>query len=156
MSRAPSRLPSMSPMTGALVPYQPRALGATPSPSRKRSLGMLRDMSPAVSLPFQDRLTRFSTPRLDSRPQVPRSREPASLLHDIDSLRRLRHDRDEHPPHDRSPISPWPIPTLVPGSAEPRRLIMIDVDETSDLGSLERDLPPPQSLPHHCLLSPVW
>jgi len=160
MSRAPSRLPSMSPMSGALVPYQPRAPSATPSPSpsRKRSLGMIRDMSPAVSSPYQNRLTRFSSPMLDSLPRLPRFQEPVSRPpRDIDSLRRLRHDRDGLPQHDPCPVSPWQIPTLVVESAEQKLPIMIDVDETLGFETLERgllllllSLRPP-----HSLLSPV-
>ena len=150
----------MSPMTRALVPYQPRALSATPSPSRKRSLGMLRDMSPAVSLPCQDRLTRFSSPRLDSLPLPPRFQEPVSHPpRDIDSHRKLRqsNDRDGPPPPGLCLISPWPIPTVVPGSVEQKLQIMTGVDETLGLESLERGLLRLllSPLPPHSLLSPV-
>ena len=78
---------------------------------------MLRDMSPAVSSPYQNRLTRFSSPKLDSLLQAPRSREPASLPpppRDTVSHRKLHqfNDRDEDPPPDLCLISLWQTPTL--------------------------------------------
>jgi hypothetical protein len=151
MARAPSTLPPMSPMSGAMVLHRPRAQSATPSLARKRSLGMLREMSPAVSSPFQNRLTRFSSPRIDSLPLLLPFKEPDFLPpRDIDFRQKLppSNDREELPRHDRSPISPLLTPTLARGLVERRLPIMIDVDETFDRGNLVRVQPVPRRLHH--------
>jgi hypothetical protein len=147
VARAPSTLPPMSPASRAMVPYQPRALSATPSLSRKRSIGMLRDMSPAVSPQYQNRLTRFSSLKTGSPPRL-QYQEPASLPPlDTGSHPRLLPSNilEELPLHDRYPISLWHLLIVARGSDEPRPLITIAEVGTCDPGSLARVLALPLS-----------
>jgi hypothetical protein len=124
-----------------MVLHRPRAQSATPSLARKRSLGMLREMSPAVSSPFQNRLTRFSSPRIDSLPLLLPFKEPDFLPpRDIDFRQKLPPSNvlEELPLHDRYPLSPWHLRIVARGSDEPRRLTTIGEVETSDREILER------------------
>jgi hypothetical protein len=147
MARAPSTLPPMSPMSRAMVLHRPRAQSSTPSLARKRSLGMLREMCPAVRSPFQNRLTRFSSPKTGSPPRL-RYQEPASLPPlDTGSHPRLLPSNilEELPLHDRCPISLWHLLIVAREPAEPRPLITIAEVGTCDPGSLARVLALPLS-----------
>ena len=139
MLRAPSTLPPLSPLSKAMVPYRPRASSSTPTLARKRSLGMLREMSPAVSPQYQNRLTRFSSLKTGS-PRNLQFQGPASLPLDSDIHLRFppSQDLEELPPLDPCRTSPWHLPIVARGSDEPRRQTTIVEVETSDRGNLEK------------------
>jgi hypothetical protein len=143
----------MSPSSRALVPYRPRAPSATPSPSRKRTLGALSEMSRVShKMVIGGRLTRGRCPRIRFLQNLSRFPGVGILLHhDSDTHRKppRSSDREERLPLDLYPTSLWRTPTMARGSDDPVRLTTMVELGTSDPGSLVKAPTLPLSPLHH-------
>jgi hypothetical protein len=152
MSRAPSTLPPISPLSRAMVPYKPRASSTTPSVSRKRSLGMLSEMSRvSLKMVIGEGLTRCRCQRAHFLMNLYLSPEPG-LPRPLDTGSRPRRlplaDLEDPLRYVRCPVSPSPTRILARELAGQRLLITIDEVEMSDRGNLVRVQPVPRRLHH--------